>query len=69
MKRDAYALKLLESECGKTTLYIGNLLATQQSGFDLVLDLSAQAETHGAIQIPFHECSDANTLISEIARL
>jgi hypothetical protein len=70
MKRDAYALELLESECGKTSLYIGNLLATQQPGYDLVLDLSGKAKTdHGAIQIHFHGCLDANTIISEIVRL
>jgi hypothetical protein len=69
MKRDAYTLELLDSEFGKTTLYIGNLLAAQQPGFDLVVDLSGKAKTDGAIQIPFHECSDADTLISEIARL
>jgi hypothetical protein len=53
----------------KPLFYIGNLLAAQQPGFDLVVDPSGKAKTDGAIQIPFHECSDANTLISEIARL
>ncbi len=68
MKRDPYTLELMEYG-NKTKLYIGNLLAAQQPGFDLVADLSGKAKTDGAIQIPFHECSGGKTLISEIARL
>jgi hypothetical protein len=67
MKRDPYTLELLE--CDKTKLYIRNLLAAQQPGFDLVVDLSGKAKTDGAIQMPFHECSDANAIILEIARI
>ena len=67
MKRDPYTLELLE--CDKTKLYIGNLLAAQQPGFDFVVDLSGKAKTDGAIRMPFHECSDENVIFLEIARL
>jgi hypothetical protein len=53
MKRDPYTLELLECDKTKTKLYIGNLLAAQQPGFDLVVDLSGKAKTDGAIQMPF----------------
>jgi hypothetical protein len=64
MKRDAYTLELLE--CGKTKLYIGNLLATQQLLFDLVVDLSGKAKIDGVIKMPFHECTDAKFLLSRL---
>jgi hypothetical protein len=64
MKRDAYILELLE--CGKTKLYIGNLLAARQPGFDLVVDLSGKAKTDGVMKMAFHECTDAKFLLSRL---